>query len=85
MTVDSDNATLQDLVEGVLRLKLGYGEEISITTGQGRIVYDPDLDDLLPEKLSNLNIKDQTFLTIVDQDDKDQDPRINLELLVLQR
>ncbi|KAJ5184165.1 ubiquitin-like activating enzyme [Penicillium capsulatum] len=84
LTIISDRATLQDFVERVLQQELGYSEELSITTRQG-LVYDPELEDLLPKKLSELNIKDQTFITIVDEDDQNKDPRVNLELLVVQR
>lgn len=85
MAIDSDHATLEDLVEGALLSKFGYSKEIAITTSQGDSIYDNDFQDNLPEKLSKLNIKDQTFITIVDEDDQGKDPRINLELLVVQR
>lgn len=80
--VDSERATLNDLVEGVLRLRLGYGEEISVSNEIGT-VYDPDLDDNLPKKLSDLGIKNDSFVTVVDDDD--DKPRVNLELVVKER
>lgn len=82
MFVDLERATLNDLVEGVLRSQLGYGEEISVSNEIGTI-YDPDLDDNLPKKLSELGIKNDGFITIVDDDD--DHPRVNLELIVKER
>jgi ubiquitin-like 1-activating enzyme E1 B len=80
--VDPERATLNDLVEGVLRSRLGYGEEISVSNEIGT-VYDPDLDDNLPKKLSELGIKNDSFITVVDDDD--DNTRVNLELLVKER
>lgn len=70
---------MNDLVESVLRLQLGYGEEFSLNTDIGTI-YDPDLEDNLPKKLSDLGVKDESFITVVDEDDE---PRVNLELVVM--
>ncbi|PGH17094.1 hypothetical protein AJ80_04967 [Polytolypa hystricis UAMH7299] len=80
--VDPEKATLNDLVEGVLRLKLGYGEEFSINTEVGTI-YDPDLEDNLSKKLADLGIQNDSFLTVVDEDD--ESPHVNLELIVTER
>lgn len=71
-------------MEGVLQSGLGYSGEMAIRASQG-LIFDPEFDDFLPEKLSSLNIKDQAFITITDEDDEDKDPRIDLELLVVQR
>lgn len=78
------SATLQDLVEGVLQQELGYTEEISIRTDEG-VVYDPDMEDNLPRKLSELGIKSDSFLTVIDDDDVEKDPRVNLELWIVER
>lgn len=75
---DPENATISNLVEDVLQSQLGYGEEVSISTEQG-IIYDLDLEDNLPKKLSDLGITDGTFITVVDEEDKE--PRVNLELI----
>ncbi|KKK20914.1 ubiquitin-activating enzyme E1-like protein [Aspergillus rambellii] len=56
VNVNLERATVNDLVEKVLRGQLGYGEEFSLSTEQGTI-YDPDLEDNLPKKLSDLGIK----------------------------
>jgi ubiquitin-like 1-activating enzyme E1 B len=74
-----ERATLNDLVENILRQKIGYGEEFSINTDQGTI-YDPDLEDNLPKKLSDLGIKPSSFITVVDEDDH---PRVNLQIVVV--
>lgn len=76
--MDAERATLNDLVEGVLRTHLGYGEEFSVSTELGTI-YDPELDDNLPKKLSDLGVKNESFITVVDEDDE---PRVNLDLIV---
>lgn len=68
------------MIENVLRQQLEYGEEFSVSTEQGTI-YDPDLDDNLPKKLSELGIAESSFLTVVDEDD--EQPRVNLQLVVV--
>ncbi|KAN0084862.1 hypothetical protein V8E54_001329 [Elaphomyces granulatus] len=80
--VDLEQATVDDLVEGVLRQQLGYGEEFSISTNLGTI-YDPDLEDNLPKKLASLGVTSDSFITIVDEED--EEPRVNLELRVVER
>ncbi|EEA28782.1 E1 ubiquitin-activating protein uba2 [Talaromyces marneffei ATCC 18224] len=77
--VDLENATLNDLVEDIIRGKLGYTEEFSINTDAG-MIYDPDLDDNLPKKLVDLGVQAETLLTIIDE--RDDDPFVNLELVV---
>lgn len=66
-------------MEDILRLQLGYGEEFSINNQLGTF-YDPDLEDNLPKKLSDLGVENDGFITVIDDDD-DQ-PRVNLELVV---
>lgn len=79
------SATLKDLVEGVLQGELGYNTgELSIRINEG-VIYEPDMDDNLPRKLSELGIKSDTFLTVIDDDDFENDPRVNLELRIVQR
>ena len=77
--VDLSRATLRDLVEGVLKDRLAYGEDISISTEAGTI-YDPDLEDNLDKLLASFDVKQDTFLTVYDE--SDTDPRINLVLAV---
>lgn len=85
MSVDATRATLRDLVEGILQLELGYSDEISIMNNTGKLIYDPDEEEQLPKKLSEMEIGNQSSLTIVDDDDQNKNPRINLELLVVER
>lgn len=80
--VDLERATLNDLVEHIIRDKLGYTEDFSINTDAG-MIYDPDLDDNLPKKLTELGVQGETLLTIIDEDDAD--PFVNLELVVEKR
>ncbi|KAL4923912.1 E1 ubiquitin-activating protein ubaB [Aspergillus undulatus] len=77
--IDLTRATLNDLVENVLRKQLQYREEFSVNTEQG-IVFDPDLEDNLPKKLSDLGVTADSFLTVVDDDEQ---PRVNLQLMVV--
>lgn len=79
LVVDPARATLNDLVEDVLKLKLGYGEEFSINNEVGTI-YDPELDDNLSKKFSDLGIKADSFLTVIDEDE--DNPRVNLSLSI---
>ena len=77
--VDLSRATLENLVEDLLRGKLGYGEEFAVSSDAG-ILFDPDLDDNLPKKLRELNIEADAFLTVMDE--ADEDPHVNLVLSV---
>ncbi|CBF86880.1 hypothetical protein AN2450.2 [Aspergillus nidulans FGSC A4] len=77
--IDLTRATLNDLVENILRTQLKYGQEFSVNTEQGTI-YDPDLEDNLPKKLSDLGITTSAFLTVIDEDEQ---PRVNLQLIVV--
>jgi ubiquitin-like 1-activating enzyme E1 B len=79
MSIDAERATVNDLVEGILRAQLGYGEEFSLSNELGTF-YDPDLEDNLPKKLSDLGVNNESFITVVDEEE-DQ-PRVNLELIV---
>ncbi|KAF2094781.1 hypothetical protein NA57DRAFT_60199 [Rhizodiscina lignyota] len=79
--IDPSRATLQDLVEGVLKPELGYGEELSVSSEAG-ILYDPELDDNLSKKLSELGLKADSFITVVDDED---DPRVDLRLSIVEQ
>ncbi|KAF2227074.1 putative ubiquitin-like activating enzyme [Elsinoe ampelina] len=78
LSIDPERATLQDFVEGVLQNKLGY-KDMSVTTEAG-VVFDPDLDDNLPKKLSQLDIGKDAFVTVIDEDDDTQ--RVNLVIAI---
>lgn len=82
LLVDLSRATLEDLVEGVLKLKLGYSDEMSISTDAG-VVYDPDMEDNLSRTLSDLGATKDTFITVMDEDDETN--RVNLVLAVAER
>lgn len=79
--IDPARATLQDLVEGVLRLELGYGEELSVLNNS-EVIYDPDLEDNLAKKLSDFDLRKDSFVTIIDDEDE---PRVNVELVFVER
>lgn len=77
--VDPERATLNDLVDGVLKSELGYGEEMTIMNEVGPI-YDPDMEDMLPKTFRDLGVRDESFLTVIDDDE--ENPRVNLQLAV---
>ena len=77
--IDKSRAKLADLVEGILRLELGYGEEFTINNEVGT-VYDPDLEDNLSKSFGDLGIAEESFLTVIDDDE--ESPRVNLQLSV---
>ena len=79
VVIDPARATLSDLVDGVLKSQLGYGDEFSVNNEVGTL-YDPDLEDNLEKKLGELGIKSDSFLTVVDDDE--ENPRVNLSLVV---
>lgn len=79
LLVDLANAKLEDLVGGVLKAELGYGDELSVSSDVG-ILYDPELDDNLTKKLSDLGITAGSFITVVDDEDE---PRVDLRLSVV--
>lgn len=82
LVVDPARATLNNLVEDVLKNQLGYGDEFSINNEVGTL-YDPDLDDNLGSKFSELGVKADSFLTIIDDDE--EDPRVNLSLSISEK
>lgn len=77
IVVDPKRATLNDLVEGVLRLRLGYGEEFSINSEAG-LLYDPEEDANLQKTFTDLGLKNDSSITIID--DADEDAKVNLVL-----
>lgn len=82
MEADPDVATVNDLVEGVLRMELGYGEELSITHGSEEIYdCDGDLEDNLEKKLSHFGIGQNSFLTVTDY--SKEDARVDIEIIIL--
>jgi ubiquitin-like 1-activating enzyme E1 B len=82
LDVDTSRATLNDLVDSLLRMELGYGEEFSVSNEIG-ILWDVDLDDNLEKKFSELGIKGDSFLTVIDEDE--ENPRVNLVLSIREK
>ncbi|KAH6891255.1 hypothetical protein B0T10DRAFT_306604 [Thelonectria olida] len=71
VTVDLSRATLSDIVEDLIKLKLGYGDKEFVVSNDVGILYDYDETDNLPKKLSDLGIQKDSFLTVIDEDDDD--------------
>ena len=82
LIIDPSRATLSDLIDGVLKADLGYGDEFSVNNEVGTL-YDPDLDDNLYKKMSDLGVKGDSFLTVIDEDD--DDPKVNVSLSVTEQ
>lgn len=53
--VDMSRATLNDLVENLLRLELGYGDEFAVNNEVGTL-YDADETENLTKKLIDLGV-----------------------------
>ncbi|ORY56982.1 uncharacterized protein BCR38DRAFT_450485 [Pseudomassariella vexata] len=69
--VDLAYATLDDLINGFVRKQLGYGsKDLAVSTEAG-VVYDSEEEDNLPKKLRELGIGQDSFITVVDEDDDD--------------
>ncbi|PRT54969.1 Ubiquitin-activating enzyme E1-like [Wickerhamiella sorbophila] len=73
MTAPAD-FTINQLIEDILKLKLGYSE-VSILSD--RLLADPDYDDNLEKTLQELSLHDK-FVTVIDDDDE----RVNLEIYI---
>lgn len=74
--VDTDKLTLGELIDSLLKLDLGYSDELSIVTD--KLIYDPDFDDNISRTLSDLKISDGSFFTVIDEEE--EDVKVNLEL-----
>ncbi|KAI4661155.1 uncharacterized protein J4E79_004966 [Alternaria viburni] len=78
--VDTPRATLSDLIKMVLKEKLGYGEEFSVKRDSD-ILYDMDEDIHLDKTFEELNLKNDTFLTV--SDDSEEDAKVDLVLCII--
>lgn len=82
LQIDPARATLNDLVDDVLKSQLGYENDFSINNEVGTL-YDPDLEDNLPKRFDQLGVKTDSFLTVVD--DEEENPRVNLSLTIKEK
>ncbi|KAM0398967.1 hypothetical protein ACHAO7_002934 [Fusarium culmorum] len=74
VVTDLSRATLKDFVDEIVKSKLGYeGKEFVVNNDVGTLFecFEDGDDENLPKKLSDLGIKKDSFLTIIDQDDED--------------
>ncbi|TRX92734.1 hypothetical protein FHL15_006408 [Xylaria flabelliformis] len=69
--VDLTRATLNDLVEDFVKLQLGFGDRDFAVNSDTGLLYDPDETDNLGKLLSELGVKQNSFITIVDEEDDD--------------
>ncbi|KAH6606710.1 hypothetical protein Trco_005863 [Trichoderma cornu-damae] len=73
---DLTRATLQDIVEGLVKTQFGYGDKEFSVSNEVGVLYDPDETDNLEKKLTELGIKGGSFLTVADEDD--EGPLVNV-------
>ncbi|KAI4924535.1 hypothetical protein J4E85_007651 [Alternaria conjuncta] len=78
--VDTPRAKLSDLINMVLKEKLGYGEEFSVKRDSD-ILYDMDEDIHLDKTFKELNLMNDTFLTV--SDDSEEDAKVDLVLCII--
>ncbi|KAF4992518.1 hypothetical protein FGRMN_7117 [Fusarium graminum] len=74
VVADLSRATLRDFVDDIVKSKLGFeGKEFVVNNDVGTLVecFEDGDDENLPKKLSELGIKKDSFLTVIDQDDDD--------------
>ncbi|KAI1111434.1 hypothetical protein F5Y14DRAFT_313336 [Nemania sp. NC0429] len=71
VSVDLSRATLNDLVEDFVKLQLGFGERDFAVNSDAGLLYDPDETDNLEKLLSELGINQNSFVTIVDEEEED--------------
>ena len=82
IVIDPSRATLSHLVQDVLKSKLGYSDELSNSREDG-ILYDPDFDDNLNRTFSDLSLGADKLITVTDEED--ENPRVNLTLLLTEK
>ncbi|OQE44100.1 hypothetical protein PENCOP_c002G02760 [Penicillium coprophilum] len=78
--IDSEVATLEHLIQDVLQMELGYDGGVSLAV-DSLMIYDPDFTDNLKTKLSDLGIKNESFITVNDE----KDTRVDIELMIVAR
>lgn len=76
--VDLSRATLNDLVDDFVKLQLGFGERDFAVNSDAGLLYDPDETDNLGKLLSELGIDQNSFVTVVDEEE--DEPFINVVL-----
>ncbi|KAJ2892271.1 hypothetical protein MKZ38_010062 [Zalerion maritima] len=69
-TADFSTATLNDVVESLIKTQLGFDEREFSLYKETNLLYDPEETGLLDKKLSDLGITGNTFLTVNDDDDR---------------
>jgi ubiquitin-like 1-activating enzyme E1 B len=82
IVVDTYRATLNDLVEDLLRLRLGYGEEFSINSEAG-LLYDPEEDQNLGKTFVELGLRQDSFITVVDE--ADENAKVNVVFAIAEQ
>jgi len=82
LVVDTKRAKLSDLVEDVLKAKLGYGEEFSVKR-DADLLYDVDEDVHLEKTFEELGLKADTFITVFDE--ADEDAKVDVVFSVIEK
>jgi len=63
ITVDFKRATLNDVVEDIVKDRLGFGEREFVVSNEVGILYDADETENLPKKLSELGKSTASYIT----------------------
>ena len=78
LQVDLARATVQDVIQLVLKEKLSYSDDLALRK-ESTILYDPDFDDNCSKTLKDLGFASGQVLTVVDEADE---PRVDLSLII---
>lgn len=78
LVTDLSRTTVDDVIQ-ILKTEFNYRDEFSVSSEAG-ILYDPELDDNLSKKLSELGVEAGSFLTITDEED--DNPRVDVRFAV---
>ncbi|OAA57445.1 ubiquitin-like activating enzyme [Niveomyces insectorum RCEF 264] len=79
---DLSKATLNDIVEDFIKLRLGFGEDREfVVNNDVGVLYDVEETENLDKKLVDLGICSGSFLTVIDDDD--DEPFVNVVINIL--
>ncbi|KAF2162724.1 hypothetical protein M409DRAFT_68990 [Zasmidium cellare ATCC 36951] len=76
---EGSRPTMQQLVD-LLKVRLNY-EDFSIAAAEGKLIYDPDLEENLPKALADFGVDGTSIDFLSVQDDSDE-PKVDLVLSV---
>jgi len=81
LRVDIHRLTLEIFINEILKGLLDYSDEVSVMTS--KLLYDVEFDDNLKMTFEELGIGDDSFVTVIDEDDEEYStPRVNVEFII---